>query len=158
MILAGNWKNSGIKLSREGLILLVFVNSSVIKPFSIIYRNRISQNTFPDMLKKSIICPIHKKGVQQLQTSLTSGKVFERLISNSVYEYLEEHKLISADQSRFRANDSCVNQLFSIVHNIYSAFNVYPTLEYRSVFWICSRLLIKYDMRILFLNLSQWVI
>ena len=85
------------------------------------------------------------------------GKVFERLTFNFVYKYLEEHKLLSVDQSGFPANHSCVNQLLSIVHNIYSAFDVYPTLESSGVFWICPRLLIKYGMRDLFLNLSQWV-
>ena len=90
--------------------------------------------------RKSNICPIHKKGGKQVidnhrPVSLlpSCGKVFERLVFNSVYEYLEEHKLLSADQSGFRANDSCVNQLLSIVHSIYSAFDAYSTLEIRSV-------------------------
>ena len=116
--------------------MLKICDSAIIRPLSIIYRNCISQNTFPDMWKKSNICPIHKKGDKQVINNYRPvsllpicGKVFERLIFNSVYEYLEEHKLLSADQSGFRANDSCVNQLLSIVHNIYSAFDAYPTLE-----------------------------
>ena len=98
------------------------------------------------MWKKSNICPIHKKGDKQVINNYRPvsllpicGKVFERLIFNSVYEYLEEHKLLSADQSGFRANDSCVNQLLSIVHNIYSAFDTYPTLESRGVFLDMSK-------------------
>ena len=50
-------------------------------------------------------------------------------IFNSLFEYLEKYKLRSAHQSGFRANDSCVDQLLSIVHNIYTAFDAYPTLE-----------------------------
>ena len=65
-------------------------------------------------------------------------KVFERLIFNFVYEYLEEWKLLSADQSGFQANDSCVNQLLSIVHNIL-AFDAYPTLESCGVFLDMSK-------------------
>ena len=61
-------------------------------------------------------------------------KVFERLIFNFVYEYLEEHKILSVDQFGFRADDSCVNQLLSIVHSIYSAFDAFPALESRGVF------------------------
>ena len=60
-------------------------------------------------------------------------KTFERLIFNLLYEYFG-HKLLSADQSGFRANESCVNQLLSIVHNIYTAFDAYPTLESCSAF------------------------
>ena len=144
--------------------MLKICDSAIIKPLSIIFRNCISQSTFPDIWKKSSICPIHKKGDKQVinnyrLVSLLSicGKVFERLIFNSAFEYLEECKLLSGDQSGFRANDSCVNQPLSIVHNIYSAFDAYPTLESRGVFWICPRPLIKYGMRDLFLNLRQWV-
>ena len=109
---------------------------------------------FQYMWKKSSICPIHKNGDKQVINNyrLVSllpicGKVFERIIFNSVYKYLEEYKFLSADQSGFRASDSCVIQLLFIVHNIYSASDAYPTLECRGVFWICPRLLIKYGMR-----------
>ena len=122
--------------------MLKICDSAIIKPLSIIYRNCISQNTFPDMWKKSNICPIHKKGGKQVINNYKPvsllpicGKGFERLIFNSVHEYPEEHKLLSADQSGFRANDYCVNQLLSIVHNIYSAFDAHSTLESRDVFF-----------------------
>ena len=120
--------------------MLQICDSAIIKPLTIISRNCICQSTFPDMWKKSNICPIHKKGDKQVINyyrpfSLLPicGNVFERLIFNSVYEYLKEHKFLSADQSGFRANDSCVNQLLSIVHNIYSAFDACPSLESHGV-------------------------
>ena len=84
---------------------------------------------------------IHKKGDKQTSNnyrpvSLLSicGKVFERQIFNSLFEYLEKYKLLLPHQSGFRASDSCVDQLLSIVHNIYTAFDEYPTLESRGVF------------------------
>ena len=67
------------------------------------------------------------------------GKVFERLIFNSVFEYLEEYKLLLADQSGFRANDCCVNHLFSIVHNIHSASDAYHTVESRGFYLDISK-------------------
>ena len=89
---------------------------------------------------------MHKKSDKQVINSYRSvsilpicAKVFEKLIFNSVYKYLEEQKLLSADQSGFRENDSCVNQLLSIVLNIYSAFDAYPTLESRGVFLDMSK-------------------
>ena len=57
------------------------------------------------------------------------GKIFKRPIFNSLFEYLEKYKLLSANQSDFCAKGSCVNQLLSMVHNIYTAFDAYPTLE-----------------------------
>ena len=35
--------------------------SAVAKPLTILFKNCISQGTFPDNWKKSNICPIHKK-------------------------------------------------------------------------------------------------
>ena len=67
------------------------------------------------------------------------GKIFERLIFNSLYKYLEDNKLSLFHQSGFRSGDSCVNQLLSIVHKSYKAFDVYPTLETRGVFLDMSK-------------------
>ena len=72
----------------------------------------------------------------KFQNNLLSicGKIFKRLIFNSLFECLEKCKLLSARQSGFRANDSYVDQLLSIFHNIYTVFDVYPALEYCGVF------------------------
>ena len=56
-----------------------------------------------------------------------------------MFEYIEKCKLLSVHQSGFRVNDSCVDQLLSIVHNIYTAFDSYPTLESRGVFLDMSK-------------------
>ena len=47
---------------------------------------------------------------------------------------LEKNKLLSVHQSGIWSNDSCVNQLLLIVHNLYKAFDAYPTLETCGVF------------------------
>ena len=62
------------------------------------------------------------------------GKIFERIIFNSLYEYAEENKWPSVHQSGFRSNDSCVNQLLSIDHNLNKVFDAYPTPETCGVF------------------------
>ena len=36
----------------------------------------------------------------------------------SLFEYFEEYKLLSVDQSGFQANDSCVKQLLFTVHDV----------------------------------------
>ena len=65
--------------------------------------------------------------------------IFERLIFNSLYQFLEEHNLLSIHQSGFRWNDSCINQLLFIVHTLYKAFDAYPTLDTRGVFLDMSK-------------------
>ena len=108
--------------------MLKICNLAIIKPLSIIFRNCINHSTFPDLRKKSNTCPIHTKGHKQINNNYRPAsllpicaKTFEPLIFNSLFEYLEKYKLLSAHQSGFRANDSCVDQLLSIVHNIYTA-------------------------------------
>ena len=61
-------------------------------------------------------------------------KILEKLLFKSLFEYLDQHKLLSEHQSCFRPNDSHANQPLSIVHAIYTAFNADPTLEVQDVF------------------------
>ena len=107
--------------------ILKICDLPIIKSLSIIFRNCINNSTFPDLCKKSNICPIHKKGDKQI-----------RLIFNSLCEYLEKCKL-SAHQSSFQVNNSCVDHLLSIIHNIYTAFDECPILESCGVFLDMSK-------------------
>ena len=50
---------------------------------------------------------------------------------NEMFEFFVENKLISSSQSDFKPSDSCINQLLSITHEIYSSFD--ECLEVRSV-------------------------
>ena len=51
------------------------------------------------------------------------GKIFERLIFNSLFKYIDENELLHPNQSGFRPFDSCVNQILSINHEIFSNFD-----------------------------------
>ena len=65
--------------------------------------------------KKVNIAPVHKKvNKKTLQNHAPMslfpirGKVFERLIYNSLFECLIENELISSTQSGFKPGDSCI--------------------------------------------------
>ena len=49
---------------------------------------------------------------------LICGKIFERIIYNPVFLYLENNELLTPHQSGFCPNDSWIYQLISIAHNI----------------------------------------
>ena len=51
------------------------------------------------------------------------GKIFERLIYNSLFEFFIAKELISSNQSGFKPSDSSINQLLSITHQIYKSFD-----------------------------------
>ena len=63
---------------------------------------------------------------------LIGGKILERLMFNEMFEFFIENKLISSSQSGFKPGDSCINQLLSITHEVYSSFD--EGLEVRSIF------------------------
>ena len=51
------------------------------------------------------------------------GKVLERLLYNSMFEFFIQNNLITPNQSGFKTGDSCINQLISTTHEIYKSFD-----------------------------------
>ena len=56
---------------------------------------------------------------------------------SEMFNFFIENKLISSNQYGFKLGDSCVNQLLSIIHEIYESF--YMEIEVRSVFLDVSK-------------------
>lgn len=65
--------------------------------------------------------------------------MFKTLISDSIFAFLKENRLLNSNQSQFNPNDSCINQLISITHNIFKGFNANPWLEVREDFLDLSK-------------------
>ena len=61
-----------------------------------------------------------------------NNKIFERLIFNSFYQFVEESSLLCSNQSWFGKTDPCANHVLSIVHEIYESFDNFPFLETHS--------------------------
>ena len=106
------------------------------------YRICVDSVTFPDIWKRSHIKKNDKRVTNNyLPLSLLPicGKIFERIIYNPVFLYLENNELLTPHQSGFRPDDSCIYQLISIVHNIYGNFDHNPSLEVRDNFLEISK-------------------
>ena len=58
---------------------------------------------------------------------------------DAIYEHLCANQLLTPNQSGFRPGDSTVNQVLSITHKIYSAFEEFPSRETRAVFLDISK-------------------
>ena len=126
--------------------MLKLCESAITEQLYLIFKNCLSSNTFPDVWKKANVIPVHKKGDKQVLKNYRPvsllpicGKIFEKLIFNALYSFFEDHKLLNPCQSGFKKNDSCINQLVSITHEIYSAFDCNPSLEVRGVFLDLSK-------------------
>ena len=85
--------------------------------------------------------PIHGKvGKQLIQNyrpvSLLSicGKIFEKLIFDSLFKYLENNDVLNPRQSGFRPGVSRVHQLLSVTYDIYKSLDANPSLEVRDIF------------------------
>ena len=112
---------------------------SIYKPLEIIFNQCLETGIFPSEWKKGNIVPIHKKGDKQMVQNYRPvsllpicGKILERLMFNEMFEFFIENKLISSSQSGFKPGDSYINQLLSIIHEVYSSFD--KGLEVRSIF------------------------
>ena len=53
---------------------------------------------------------------------------------NNIYNFLLEERLLNSYQFGFSSSDSCINQLISVTHKIFEAFDCNPPFEVRSVF------------------------
>ena len=89
--------------------------------------------------------PIHKKENRQLKKNYRPisllpicGKIFGNLMFDAIYEHLCANQLLTPNQSGFRPGDSTVNQLLSITHKIYSAFEEFPSRD-KAVFLDISK-------------------
>ena len=80
-----------------------------------------------------------KKNYRPISLMPIFGKIFEKLIFNSAYRHLCDNDMLTPHQSGFRPGDSTVNQLLSITHKIYTAFEAIPTKETRAVFLDLSK-------------------
>ena len=93
-----------------------------------IFKNCLQTGTFPNNWKKSNVVPVHKKGDKQLLQNYypvslfpICSKIFERIVSNPMLEFLEENSLLCPHQSGFCTSDSCQSQFMtcqSIVHDM----------------------------------------
>ena len=85
----------------------------------------ISEGIFPDEMKMAII-PVHKKDKKTAKENyrpisiLSSfSKIFEKIIFDTIFNYMNINNFFNSKQSGFRPNDSCIHQLISIVHDIH---------------------------------------
>ena len=126
--------------------MLLICDDSVTLPLKIIFSNILLSSTYPDIWKLANVIPIFKKGDKQLIKNYRPisllpicGKLFEKIIFNYLYSYLNTNNLITKNQSGFRPGDSTTNQLLYLVNEIHQAFEDQKFLEVRAVFLDISK-------------------
>ena len=119
---------------------------SLVTPLKIIFTNCLKHGVFPEIWKCANVVPVHKKNEKNLKSNYRPisllpifGKMLERLMYDSLYSHLVSCDLLNPNQSGFRPGDSTINQLISITHTIFQAFDCNPPLDVRSVYLDISK-------------------
>ena len=133
-------------LDNISIKMIKICNDSITKPLKLIFEQSLKQGEFPNLFKKANVVPSHKKEDKTLVKNYRPisllpvfGKIFERVIYNSLFNYFLSNKLFTPSQSGFLPGDSCIAQLLSIFHEIQSAFDENPTVDVRGVFLDISK-------------------
>jgi hypothetical protein len=113
-------------------------------PLKILFDRCMREGSFPGIWKRANVQPVHKKESKQSKTQYRPisllpicGKIFEKIIFDQMYVFLNSNNLISQNPSGFGHGDSTINQLLSISTEIYEAYENYE--ETRAVFLNISK-------------------
>ena len=92
--------------------MIKICDSSIVAPLEITFDTCIRERTFPEKWKMSNICPIHKKESKNLKENYRPisllpilGKMFEKVIFDSLYDYFVNNLLLTPRQSGFIKGD-----------------------------------------------------
>ena len=126
--------------------MIKLCEKSITIPLKLIFEESLKCGVFPEIWKKANVVPVHKKEDKTLVKNYRPisllpifGKIFERVIYNSIFNYFNGNKLFTPSQSGFLPGDSCIAQLLSIIHEIQTAFDENPAGDVRGIFLDISK-------------------
>ena len=100
------------------IAMIKICDSSIVEPLCMIYEECLKKEVYPSIWKRANVIPVHKKNSRQAKTNYGPisllpifGKVFEKLIYDSIYRYLCENDILTPHQSGFRPGDSTINHV-----------------------------------------------
>ena len=110
--------------------ILHLIKELICKPLCTLINMSFSTGTHPDILKIAKTIPVYKKGSRLTISnyrpiSLLSNlnKIFEKVIFNRVYDFLEDSDLLYKYQFGFRKKHSTNHALISITEQIREALD-----------------------------------
>ena len=140
--------------------MLKLCGDPICKPLEIISKAFLRNSRFLLEWKKANLVPIHEKGGKQTTENYRPdsllpicGKILECLLYNTMFNIFPKNNLRSPSQSGSRPGDFCINQLLSINHKIFYAFDM--GLEVRGILLGITKAFVKVWHNGLILNLRQ---
>ena len=106
--------------------LLKFVKNAISEPLTIIINQMLRVGIFPDLLKISKVVPVYKKddntnlsNYRPISLLPSMSKIFEKVILEQLFTYLEDNNLIHRHQYGFRKHHSTEYAALHIVDYLY---------------------------------------
>ena len=128
------------------IAMIKICDFSLVEPLCLIFEDCLETGIYPSLWKKANVIHIHKKDSRRCKTTYRPisllpifGKLYEKIIFDSVYSHIRQNGLLTLHQSGFQPGDSTINQLLSITHQIYCTFDNVPSLETCAVFLDLSK-------------------
>ena len=91
---------------------------AVAYPLFLLFSRSLKSGVLPEIWKTAFISPIFKSGIRgdplnyrPISLTCVCSKMFERLISHAITEYLEVNKILTSEQFGFRTGRSVEDQL-----------------------------------------------
>lgn len=110
--------------------LLKKISQYISSPLAYIMNLSIEQGYFPDRLKLSLIKPLHKKGsktnidnYRPIALTPIISKIFEKVMSKRLLEFLDKYKIIVNQQYGFRQNKSTTLAIYNLIKTVMTNLN-----------------------------------
>ena len=110
-------------------LMIKRITDLIIGPLTRLFNKCIRESIFPSVLKIASVIPIHKSGdiddinnYRPISIIPVIGKVFERLLSDQLVNFLETKNLFSPNQHGFRAGKSTGTAVAALVNRIVGHF------------------------------------
>ena len=98
--------------------MIQLCKQSIVTPSIIIFKTALRTGVFPHPWKKGNIVPVHKnesknliKNYRPISVLPIFGKIFEKIIYNSLYKDINHNNILSDNQASFRRGNSSISQL-----------------------------------------------
>lgn len=110
--------------------VIKYLSNYLLSPLTYIYNLCVQKGTFPENLKLALVIPLHKKGDRDIidnyrPIALLSSfsKLFEKIISNRISNFLINYNLLSQNQHGFTAKRSTTSATYDLTNYIYEALD-----------------------------------
>ena len=114
--------------------LLKALSPIILKPLTLIINQSLNTGIFPQKLKLAKVLPIFKKGSKSaienyrpISLLPSISKIFEKVVYNQLYEYLEQNNLLYSNQYGFKKKFSTEHAILHLVDKIISDMDNFRT-------------------------------